>query len=74
LAFATFFVWRLRTGACGVGACGYWRYRMPPEKTKYEFEYFREAALCWGKNKKKKLDQVENKNLTSGSFTVNLIL
>jgi len=32
LAFATFFVWRLRTGACGVGACGFWRYRMPPTK------------------------------------------
>jgi len=26
LAFATFLVWRLRTG----GACGFWRYRMPP--------------------------------------------
>jgi len=32
LAFATFLVWRLRTGACGVGACGFWRYRMPPKK------------------------------------------
>jgi len=30
MAFATFLVWRLRTGACGVGACGFWRYRMPP--------------------------------------------
>jgi len=30
LAFATFLVWRLRTGACGVGAYGFWRYRMPP--------------------------------------------
>jgi len=30
LAFATFLVRRLRTGACGVGACGFWRYRMPP--------------------------------------------
>jgi len=30
LAFATFLVWRLRTGACGVDACGFWRYRMPP--------------------------------------------
>jgi len=30
LAFANFLVWRLRTGACGVGACGFWRYRMPP--------------------------------------------
>jgi len=30
LALATFLVWRLRTGACGVGACGFWRYRMPP--------------------------------------------
>jgi len=30
MAFATFLVWRLRTGACGVNACGFWRYRMPP--------------------------------------------
>jgi len=30
LAFATFLVWRLRNGACGVGACGFWRYRTPP--------------------------------------------
>jgi len=34
LAFATFLVWRLRTGACGVGACGFWRYRMPPNREK----------------------------------------
>jgi len=34
LAFATFLVWRLRTGACGVGACGFWRYRMPPVAVK----------------------------------------
>ena len=32
LAFATFLVWRLRTGACGVGACGFWRYQCPPIK------------------------------------------
>jgi len=32
LAFATFLVWRLRTGACGIGACGFWRYRMPPAR------------------------------------------
>jgi len=25
LAFAAFLVWRLRIGACGVGACGFWR-------------------------------------------------
>jgi len=25
LAFATFLVWQLRIGACGVGACGFWR-------------------------------------------------
>jgi len=24
LAFATFLVWRLRIGACGVGTCGFW--------------------------------------------------
>jgi len=29
MAFATFLVWWLRTGACGVGARGFWRYRMP---------------------------------------------
>jgi len=34
MAFATFLVWRLRTGACGVGACGFWRYRMPPGKSR----------------------------------------
>jgi len=28
LAFATFLVWRLEFGVCGVGACGFWRYRM----------------------------------------------
>jgi len=25
LAFSTFLVWWLRSGACGVGACGFWR-------------------------------------------------
>jgi len=30
LAFATFLVWRSRIRACGVGACGFWRYRMHP--------------------------------------------
>ena len=31
LAFATFLVWRLRIGACGVGACGFWRlWQLPP--------------------------------------------
>ena len=33
LAFATFLVWQLRTGAYGVGAYAFWRYRMPPDKT-----------------------------------------
>jgi len=34
LAFATFLVWRLRIGACGVGACGFWRLRqLPNEKS-----------------------------------------
>ena len=36
MAFATLLVWRLRTGACGVGACGFWRYRMPPGKKKQQ--------------------------------------
>ena len=27
----TFLVWRLRTGACGLGSCGFCRHRMPPE-------------------------------------------
>jgi len=30
LAIATVPVWRLQTGACGDGACGFRRYRMPP--------------------------------------------
>jgi len=33
LAFATFLVWRLRTGVCGVGACDFWRLWQLPEKT-----------------------------------------
>jgi len=33
LAFATFLVWRLRIGACGVGACGFWRSRQLPQIT-----------------------------------------
>jgi len=33
MAFATFLVWRFRTGACGVGAYGFWRYRMPPHES-----------------------------------------
>jgi len=32
MEFATFLVWRLRTGACGVGAYGFWRFRMLPPK------------------------------------------
>jgi len=32
MAFATFLVWRLRTGAYGVGAYGFRRYRMPPSE------------------------------------------
>jgi len=31
LALATFLVWRLRIGACGVGACGFWRLLQLPE-------------------------------------------
>ena len=30
MAFATFLVWRLRTGACGVGACGFGAIECPP--------------------------------------------
>ena len=33
MAFATFLVWWLRTGACGFGACGFWRYRMSPTRS-----------------------------------------
>jgi len=40
LALATFLVWRLRTGACGVGACGFWRYRMPPVLAEVPFLLF----------------------------------
>jgi len=39
LAFTTFLVWRLRIGACGVGACGFWRYRMPPPPYFFEIAY-----------------------------------
>jgi len=35
MAFATFLVLRLQTGACGVSACGFWRYRMPPVSSQY---------------------------------------
>jgi len=34
LAFATFLVWRLRIGACGVGACGFWRLGQLPTKNR----------------------------------------
>ena len=33
LAFATFLVWRLRIGACGVGACDFWRLWQLPANT-----------------------------------------
>jgi len=36
MAFATFLVWRLWTGACGVGAYGFWRYRMPPKRSTHQ--------------------------------------
>jgi len=38
LALATFLVWQLRTGACGVGAYGFWCYRMPPQKIKTDLK------------------------------------
>ena len=39
LAFATFLVWRLRIGACGVGACGFWRLRQLPEISTNKIHY-----------------------------------
>jgi len=39
LAFATFLVWRLGTGACDIGACGFWRYPMPPEFSSTELNW-----------------------------------
>ena len=46
----TFLVWRLRTGACGVGPCGFWRYRMPPESStitlRVGFSSRHEMAIC----------------------------
>jgi len=33
LAFATFLNWRSRIGACGVGACGFWRLLQLPRLT-----------------------------------------
>jgi len=52
----TFFVWRLRTGACGVGAYGFWRYRMPPVRTKPQRmkNCLNLTAISQGKKKKKK--------------------
>ena len=59
LAFATFLVWRLRIGACGVGACGFWRLWQLPENATVEihsneigvvlFERISNARLirCW---------------------------
>jgi len=39
MAFATFLVWRLRIGACGVGACAFWRLWQLPVR-----EWRREVA------------------------------
>jgi len=46
LAFATFLVCRLRTGACGVGACGFGAIECPPKaKTALEILYCLEVNL-----------------------------
>jgi len=41
LAFATFLVWRLRIGACGLGACGFWRLRQQTEIVQKEKSYLK---------------------------------
>jgi len=57
LAFATFLVWRLRTGACGVGACGFWRYRMPPKERCPEDVSYHGDVLQEMRNEVEKLDK-----------------
>ena len=44
MAFATLLVWRLQTDACGVGASGFWRYRMPPYLC-FSF-FFLKSVIC----------------------------
>jgi len=39
LAFATFLVRLLRIGACGVGACGFWRLSQLPKYIRGHTEY-----------------------------------
>jgi len=46
LAFATFLVWRLRIGACGVGACGFWRLWQLPENPTTKFALLSEFPFA----------------------------
>jgi len=46
LAFATFLVWRLRIGARGVGACGFWRLWQLPNNS--IVDYFSMAISATG--------------------------
>jgi len=49
LAFATFLIWLLRIGACGVGACGFGAYDSYPESS--------EGSLLTLTSKKKVKDE-----------------
>ena len=46
LAFATFLVWRLRIGACGVGACGFWRLWQLPVQFRVKGKVWEAAVFC----------------------------
>jgi len=48
LAFATFLVWCLRIGACGVGACGFGRLWQLPDFFEIAFRCTC-VRLCWSK-------------------------
>jgi len=49
LAFATFLVWRLRTGACGVGACGFLALSHAPRLVLYScYELWRLRLFSFG--------------------------
>jgi len=48
MAFATFLVWWLRIGACGVGACGFWRLWFLALMTATHLNNVK--IFVWGKN------------------------
>jgi len=60
MAFATFLVWRLRTGACGVGAYGFWRYRMPPVYLMFIWDSFDSVTIRKRQRLKRQTSQPPN--------------